>query len=646
MEEEFGRQRKSFMSQMTGLEQTHEASKNKLHEQIRSLEEKLLRNNEEMVSIQQKAQMRDNKTREAFDADRVKYEEEISSLKQALEQALKGQPHLKLSALKSPTDSLESSMTKAAEESKLLKLVVVPYEEEIDLLKLRLREAQERIALYEGKTTTYDEKAPLIDLHSPVVPERRSLSPTPEATKIQQLQRQLELERSAHFDIEMHTKELERQRTLLQDEVTKLQNEMKTLKEKLEIEEISYSELKTTWELANQQFIAFDEQCRTKISSLEQELARAVAAAKSKASEPAEREDLAVPRPVVTTTDTRQQATESPLNTLSTLYDECMATTDLQELKDRATTLHTRYRAEISRLETELSQTKTLCSNYEAQLHRVQRQFTIDLEEKDREVDRLRAEQEKFKAAIVREKTVRAELRQQVEEVKQDMKTKLEQCSSKEKALTQSLKTLKEQFTEFKCDTQRDVTKFTDERIKLWEQIETCKEEYKCLKLVQSQNIEGYGQAVAELETAKKEAEANLVAALTEVSHLQKSKTELEARLQNQGSQISAKEDTTRLLTYEKESLQKQLADLRQSIESMNKEKEEARMSKLTTEEKSKQYIAQQQRQIDDLMRQRDGAAQMIQELQKQVTSLKQQLQNVAPSRANNEQPTYNGLGP
>ena len=38
-----------------------------------------------------------------------------------------------------------------------------------------------------------------------------------------------------------------------------------------------------------------------------------------------------------------------------------------------------------------------MCSNYEAQLHRVQQQFTVDLEEKDREVDRLRAEQEKYK---------------------------------------------------------------------------------------------------------------------------------------------------------------------------------------------------------------------------------------------------------
>ena len=45
-------------------------------------------------------------------------------------------------------------------------------------------------------------------------------------------------------------------------------------------------------------------------------------------------------------------------------------------------------------METELAQTKTACLNYEAH---VQSQFTENLKEKDREVGRLRAEQEKYK---------------------------------------------------------------------------------------------------------------------------------------------------------------------------------------------------------------------------------------------------------
>ena len=96
---------------------------------------------------------------------------------------------------------------------------------------------------------------------------------------LQQLQRQLEFERSAHFDIEMHTKALERQRTALQDENAKLQSEMADIKEQLEMQGISYTELKRTWELANQHFLEFQDQCRTKISDLEQELARSTMAA-------------------------------------------------------------------------------------------------------------------------------------------------------------------------------------------------------------------------------------------------------------------------------------------------------------------------------------------------------------------------------
>lgn len=62
------------------------------------------------------------------------------------------------------------------------------------------------------------------------------------------------------------------------------------------------------------------------------------------------------------------------------------------------------------------------------------------------------------------------------------------------------------------------------------------------------------------LPQAKKEAETNLEIALIEISNSQKICKELEAQLQSQVSQVSSKEDTTRLLSYEKESLQKQLS--------------------------------------------------------------------------------------
>ena len=55
----------------------------------------------------------------------------------------------------------------------------------------------------------------------------------------------------------------------------------------------------------------------------------------------------------------------------------------------------------------------------------------------------------------------------------------LEQCQNKEKALHQSLKTLKDTFTELKHDTQRDVTRFTDERVKLFEQVNFLQSSYR-----------------------------------------------------------------------------------------------------------------------------------------------------------------------
>lgn len=71
------------------------------------------------------------------------------------------------------------------------------------------------------------------------------------------------------------------------------------------------------------------------------------------------------------------------------------------------------------------------------------------------------------------------------------------------------------------------------------------------------------------LPQAKKEAEANLETALAEVTNSQKARKDLEAQLQSQMSQVSAKEDTMRLLTYEKESLQKQLGKYTVAMDSL-----------------------------------------------------------------------------
>ena len=46
---------------------------------------------------------------------------------------------------------LSPFLCQAAEDAKLLRSVVVPLEEEIDLLKMKLNQAEERLSIYEGK---------------------------------------------------------------------------------------------------------------------------------------------------------------------------------------------------------------------------------------------------------------------------------------------------------------------------------------------------------------------------------------------------------------------------------------------------------------------------------------------------------------
>ena len=88
MEEEFGRQRKKFMNHMMEMEAEATLTKKtmeKLSNEIRELSTQLLNRDEEVKSIAMAAQLTEAGTREAFDADRVKYEEELASLRQVVE---------------------------------------------------------------------------------------------------------------------------------------------------------------------------------------------------------------------------------------------------------------------------------------------------------------------------------------------------------------------------------------------------------------------------------------------------------------------------------------------------------------------------------------------------------------------------------
>lgn len=88
MEEEFGRQRKKFMNNMIQMEAELNLQKQtveKFSNEVRELSTQLLSRDEELNNLQMVSRLSDSSVREMFDAERVKYEEEIASLRAKIE---------------------------------------------------------------------------------------------------------------------------------------------------------------------------------------------------------------------------------------------------------------------------------------------------------------------------------------------------------------------------------------------------------------------------------------------------------------------------------------------------------------------------------------------------------------------------------
>lgn len=88
MQDGFGRQRKAFMTQMMQTESELSLvrqSGDRYANEVRELSTQLLLRDEELRLLREKARSREDLAQEAFDADRVKYEETIQELHQAVE---------------------------------------------------------------------------------------------------------------------------------------------------------------------------------------------------------------------------------------------------------------------------------------------------------------------------------------------------------------------------------------------------------------------------------------------------------------------------------------------------------------------------------------------------------------------------------
>ena len=66
-----------------------------------------------------------------------------------------------------------------------------------------------------------------------------------------------------------------------------------------------------------------------------------------------------------------------------------------------------------------------MCESYEAQLQRVQEQMLEEIEEKDQELVRLREENSKARAGVMRERKAKEELRRKMEEAREQFKAQV-----------------------------------------------------------------------------------------------------------------------------------------------------------------------------------------------------------------------------
>ena len=85
--------------------------------------------------------------------------------------------------------------------------------------------------------------------------------------------------------------------------------------------------------------------------------------------------------------------------------------------------------------------------------------------------------------------------------------TQVEHFQAGMQAQQAKLKSLKEQYTQSKHEAQRDLAKFSDERVTLYAHISSAQEEYDCLKVLQAEETQKYAQHISE----EKQVRANII---------------------------------------------------------------------------------------------------------------------------------------
>ncbi|XP_064612517.1 rab GTPase-binding effector protein 1-like isoform X2 [Liolophura sinensis] len=158
----------------------------------------------------------------------------------------------------SEDESLEDSMRKAQEDAEVLRSVVMPLEEEINTLKSKLRAAEMQLGISEGTMVrTMPDGAPTLpSSHTPKSPSLPDLDSCKDPEeRVKELMHYLKAEKAARTDLEMYVAVLNTQKSVLQEDSEKLRAELHEVCRLLEQEKKEHSELKCTWQMANDQFL-------------------------------------------------------------------------------------------------------------------------------------------------------------------------------------------------------------------------------------------------------------------------------------------------------------------------------------------------------------------------------------------------------
>ncbi|XP_022242790.1 rab GTPase-binding effector protein 1-like isoform X2 [Limulus polyphemus] len=153
------------------------------------------------------------------------------------------------------SENLEDSMKKAQEDSEILKSLVVPLEEEISILKEKLRYTSDQLKIYETAFSSLVNglgSESLVD----VMKDQNPVDVLGQLDeKLTSLNKGLQAEKSSRSDLEMYVAVLNTQKEVMQEDMDHVRKELQEVCQLLEQEKKEHAALKRTWQMANDQFL-------------------------------------------------------------------------------------------------------------------------------------------------------------------------------------------------------------------------------------------------------------------------------------------------------------------------------------------------------------------------------------------------------